>query len=81
MQDSGLWVKPVPSGFAGICISKCKHYQVHTAVETPKKRLPAWVTRLGAEYIQSTFHHILLEDTYFVSRKLSYCYNVKIYPP
>lgn len=43
--------------------------RVHWTVKTPKGRLPVGATRLDTEYVQSTFHHVLLEVTYFVSRK------------
>lgn len=39
------------------------------AVHAPKERLPAQAMRLDMEYVQFTFHHILLEDMYFMSRK------------
>lgn len=49
------------------------------AVEAPKERLPAWVTRLDTEYVQFTFHHTLLEDMYFMSREWSCYYKIKIH--
>lgn len=63
-------MKLVPSGVALLVLYKeMEALQVHWTVKTPKGRLPVGATRLDTEYVQSTFHHVLLEVTYFVSRK------------
>lgn len=46
-------------------------------MEAPRRRLPAQARRLGIEHVQFTFHHVLLEDIYFTSRRWSCYYKMK----
>lgn len=67
------------NGFVRGCMRKLKHDSVQGCSGSQGEA--ASMGNEDTEYVQFTFHHIFLEDMYFMSRKWSCYYKMKIQMP